>query len=300
MRSVEPMRERRTCGAARKRRRSPRAAMLLEVLISIAILMLAIVGIGSQVYQSLKTVEYTEKLNRALMLAEWVLAEMDLGNEEEDRLIEVHGEEGEGTFGERYPGFGWRIKREPTDVAELDLITLDILTGNPEEDSVEDWKVLHSVYLLRPVIAELDPADFGMPSEEEIGLFAAATPPDAAGGVGDAGELPTEVEDLLAALPSPIQDIFQRFMNGEAVPLDEVRAAFGELSAEDLLGLMMVPGLFDMLGGGIGGMGGGLLGGGGTSDIQQALQGGAGSSLTGQGNADGALRQQLENIMPSR
>jgi len=42
------------------------------------------------------------------------------------------------------------------------------------------------------------------------------------------------------------------------------------------------------------------MGGGGTSDIQQALQGGAGSSLTGQGNAGGALQKQLENIMPSR
>jgi len=300
MRSVEPIGDGRFRGAARTRRSTRRAAMLLEVLISIAILVLAIVGIGSQVNQSLKTVEYTDQLNRALMLAEWVLAEMDLGNEEEDRLIEVHGEEGEGTFGERYPGFGWRIKREPTDVEELDLITLDILTGNPEEDSVDDWDVLHSVYLLRPVIAELDPADFGMPSEEEIGLFAAATSSDVTGATGDTGELPTGVEDMLAALPSPIQDIFQRFMNGEAVPLDEVRAAFGELSAEDLLGLMMVPGLFNMLGGDIGGLGSGLMGGGGTSDIQQALQGGAGSSLTGQGNAGGALQKQLENIMPSR
>ena len=46
-------------------------------------------------------------------------------------LIDLRGDEGEGTFDERYPGFGWRVKREPTEVENLDLITIEILQGNP-------------------------------------------------------------------------------------------------------------------------------------------------------------------------
>ncbi len=235
------------CGLARGR---GRGAMLLEVLISIAIIVLAITTIGGMVGQSLKTAEFTNNLNRALMLAEWALAEMDLGSyDDEDRLIDMTGEEGEGTFGETYPGFGWRITREPTDVEDLDLITLEILQGNPEEDSVGDWRLLHTVYAYRPVVAELDPADFGMPSEDEIGQFASASLPTEGGtdAMGDATEMITE--ELLALLPAPVQDITQRFLSGESVPLDEIRAAFGELTTEDFLGMMTMPSVLGMLGG---------------------------------------------------
>lgn len=236
--------------------------MLLEVLISLAIIVLAIGTLGSQVSQSLRSAEYTDKLNRALMLAEWVLAELDLPAEEEDKLIELEGEEGEGLFGERYPGFGWRIKRESTDTENLDLITLDILHGAPEDESTEEWEVLHSVYCLLPIVPEVDPTDFGMPSEEEIGLLAAAgaTGPDGAPATGDMSELPPDLEEILSALPGPIQDIFRRFMGGEAVPLDEIRAAFGELTTEDLLGLLATPALFGMLSGDMSGLTSQLMG----------------------------------------
>ncbi|MBN1344491.1 MAG: hypothetical protein JXQ73_17510 [Phycisphaerae bacterium] len=281
--------------------------MLLEVLISVAIMVLAIATIGSQVNQALKTADYTDKLNRGLMLAEWALAEMDLSMDSEERIIDLQGEEGEGTFGERFPGYGWRIKREPTDTENFDLITLDILTGDPESESVGDWKVLHSVYALRPIVAEVDPADFGMPSEEEIGLLAAASATGADGQATDASELPAGFDELLAALPAPLQEIFQRFLGGEAVPLDEVRAAFGELTTEDMLSLVTAPGLLGLLSGGVGGLSGGaaggatgdaaggldqaLQGGGNTNAIQQMLQGGAGGA---------SLQKQLQNLMPGR
>ncbi len=256
---------------------SRRAAMLLEVLISIAIMVLAIATIGAQVSNSLNAADYTDKLNRGLMLAEWVMAEMDLPAEEEDRLVDIHGEEGEGTFGERYPGFAWRIRREPTDVDNLDLISLEILTGDPEEPDLDSWDVLHTVYALRPIVAEFDPTDFGMPSEEDIGLLAAATPPTGEDGTVP-GALPPELEELLAALPMPMQEIFQRILGGEPVPMDEIRTAISELTAEDLLGLLTTPALFGVLTGGMGGMMGG--GGGGIPGLEQLLGGGAGGADT--------------------
>jgi hypothetical protein len=275
--------------------------MLLETLLCVAILALAISIIGSQVNESLNAAEYTNNLNRALMLAEWVLAEMDMVSmDDEDRLIELRGEEGEGTFGERYPGFGWRIKIEPTDVEELDLVTLDILVGDVEEDTIDDdWKVIYSAYALRPVVAEVDPTDFGMPSEEEIGMLAMAQPPSAEG-VPDpfSGELPAELEELLAALPGPIREIFTRLFGGEPVPLDEIRAAVAELTTEDLLGMLLNPSLLGMLGG-MGGLPGGMgaLGGlnglpdvGGIGDLPKALQGGGSGQLPG----------SLQNLMPGR
>jgi hypothetical protein len=278
--------------------------MMLEVLVSIAIMVLAIATIGGQVSLSLKTVEYTDKLNRALMLAEWVLAEMDLGMEEEDRLIDIRGEEGEGIFGERYPGFGWRIEREPTDVDNLDLITLDILHGDPEAGSVEDWDVLHTVYALRPVVAELDPSDFGMPSQEEIGLLAATAPPTGVDGSAGAG-LGAGMEQmdlLLSLLPAPLQEIFQRFLGGEPVPLDEIRAAFGELTSEDLLGMVTMPGLLGMLGGDTDALFGQMLGGGaGPAGLDQALDGAdVDPEDVLQGGADESVRKRLERLAPRR
>jgi len=283
------------------RSRKRQGAMLLEVLISIAILAVTIATIGSQVNQSLQAAAYTDKLNRALMLAEWVLAEMDLGTDEEDRLIDLIGEEGEGAFGERYPGFGWRIEVEPTDVDNLDLVILDILHGDPESESVEDWRVLHSVYALRPVMAEVDPSDFGMPSEEEIGLLASATPPtDGGGGIGD---LPPGLEELLAALPTSVQEIMQRLLSGEPVPLDEIRAAYAELTVEDLLGILTVPGLLDMVGVNMGGMpsslgnmGAGMGGlGGGLGGLLGGLFGGGDTGPSGRddgADADGSRRNR--------
>ncbi len=274
--------------------------MLLEVLISLAIIVLAIGTLGSQVSQSLRSAEYTDKLNRALMLAEWVLAEMDLPAEEEDKLIDLEGEEGEGLFGERYPGFGWRIKRETTDIENLDLITLDILNGDPEEVSTEEWEVLHSVYCLLPTVPEVDPTDFGMPSEEEIGMLAAASATGADGDQAtDMTELPPDLEEILNALPGPIQDILRRFMGGEPVPLDEIRAAFGELTTEDLLGLLATPALFGMLSGDMSGLTSQLMGDKAPGGLDQALDPAQGG-MPDPSQLGDEIPQQLQDLMTNR
>jgi hypothetical protein len=266
--------------------------MLLEVLIAIAILALAIAFIGGQVDQSLRSAEYSDQLNRALMLAECVLAELELGpvQDDKDRLIDLRGDQGEGTFGERYPGFGWRVKREPTEVENLDLITIEILQGDPEDSAVDQWKTLHSVYTLRPILPNLDPADFGMPTEQDIDMLALASAQTqgdqnamTGGGTGPLAGLPPQLEELMAALPPPIQEIVQRFLGGEPVPVEEIRTAVGELTLDDMLSLAMLPGLVSLLSGAnLGGLGGqlpgGLGGGGGLGSLQQML-GGLGGDL---------------------
>lgn len=270
--------------------------MLLEVLISIAFLTMAIATIGGQVSASLQSAEYTDQLNRALMLTEWIIAEMELGPAIDDRgrLIRLRGEEGEGTFEERYPGFGWRVKQEPTEIPNLLLITVEILHGNPEEKSVENYKTLHTVHTLRTTIPQLDRGGLGIPSDDEVASLGLS---EGTGGLpipgmsGGTAQIPPELEQVLAALPGPIQEILQRFLSGEQVPLDEIRMAIGELTTDDVLGLMMMPGVLSLLaGGGMSGLTGQMPGGGGFDIFQQMLSGAGAGGLQGQwGNLMGML-----------
>lgn len=291
------------CGVGSRRRgfRGVRAAVLLEVLISIALLAIAITIIGEQVNASMRSAEYCDKMNRALMLAEAVLAEIELGptTDERDRFIQILGEEGQGLFGDEYPGYGWKIIREPTEVENLDLLTIEILNGPPEDKAIDDWKVMRAVYTLRPNrLPSLDPNDFGMPTGQDLEAAAAAgaaatSQPSGAGGAaggeasGSATGLPSQVEELLQALPPAIQEIVQRFLSGEAVSLMDINAAVGDLTMEDMLSLASNPSILALLSGGAltGMMPGGLPGG--MGGLAQAL-GGAGG---------GGLEDQLGNLL---
>ncbi len=303
-----------------------RAAMLLEVLISVAILVLAISTIGGQVGESLRSAEYTNDLNRAVMLTESVLSEMDLIMDEEDRLIDLDGEEGEGTFGERYPGFGWRIKREPTEIENLDLVTVQILRGSEESESVEDWKVLHSAYVLKltPGVATIGLSGFGLSEEQltalnsgDYGTGSWSVDTSGTGGMDASAAAGSMMDELLNFLPEPLRDPFQRFAAGEDVPPEDFKAAIGELTVDDLLGLAAMPQLLSMLGGDMSGLSQLTGGSGGLGDLKKAMQGGGGlsdlknllqgagdlpagaSSLIPDGGA-GALRGNLSDLTSNR
>jgi hypothetical protein len=147
-----------------------RAALLLEVVIALSIMVTAMAFVGAQLVGGMQYVGYSDQQARAGELADRMLALLELDMTASAQLIEDLSAEGD--FKEQYPGYMWRATVRPlTDVAGLNQVTLEILyQPDPDLQDVSDIDqagVVQRLHLLKADPGRLDlEADFGVPAEQ--------------------------------------------------------------------------------------------------------------------------------------
>jgi hypothetical protein len=105
-----------------------RAALLLEIVVALAVLVTAIGLLGAQLVGGLNMTSYSEEQLRASLLADRLLALVQLDPDMQRRMTE--DDEIEDEFGKEYPGYYWRVTTEPLDpehADELKLVTIQVL-----------------------------------------------------------------------------------------------------------------------------------------------------------------------------
>ncbi len=145
------------------------AYLLLEVVIATGLLVVALAIIGAQIQDSGTAIHRMQRRLEAVRLAEQQFAYLDLGLLELDSVDEVQ----EGDFGSRFPDWGWVIVTEPTAVAAIFRLRLEVLhhirEGDYREDTFahDDAEIVYSAYAIRAAPRSVDfSLDFGMTDEE--------------------------------------------------------------------------------------------------------------------------------------
>lgn len=236
--------------------------VLMEVLVALAILILGLTVIGSQVRTSWRASRLMERKYKAVLLAESMLATLDTGlpvpleldNEVEgdwqewDELFVDPGEESRHLpLGDLFPEYAWRLTVEPSGVEELTFVALEILfdpsrRNTEEEYDFDEAEVLQTLYLLRATPSRLDlTRDFGMDVEQAEELA------EELAGVGEFGLDPydldpglfrdLEFEELIEVLPPLLQALGLDLDSILPMLPEELRAAMqaaeDELEAEE-------------------------------------------------------------------
>ncbi len=120
-------------------RRSDRpAALLLEVVVALAVLVTAIGLLSAQLAGGLHMTSWAEEQLRASLLADRILALVQLDPQMQRRMDEAEDLEDE--FGKDYPGYFWRVHHQPLEREsedELRLITIQVLY-QPDPDRPEN------------------------------------------------------------------------------------------------------------------------------------------------------------------
>jgi general secretion pathway protein I len=91
------------------------------VLVAVAVMAIALVGILKANYQSLSALAESRARTTAALLAGNKLAEVEAAGAGQ-------WNEFQGDFGEEYPGFTWRVESEPTTEARLVRVAVTVLT----------------------------------------------------------------------------------------------------------------------------------------------------------------------------
>ncbi len=203
-----------------------RAAMLLEVIVSIGLLLFGMVMVGLQVNAGLDAARRCDIGTRALMLADTKLSELDAGFLQP----ELYEEELKGDFAVRYPsytrvlypGYTWRMTMDLTDIDGFYKVKLEIgfneegakeqLEDPDYELDIEDEGTLikRTVYRLCPKPADANPErDFGLTEEQADRFFEALTEAAATGltGVPEGGDDAIDAERAAELL----RDLMQSF-----------------------------------------------------------------------------------------
>ena len=144
-----------------------RAAVLLEVLVTVTLIVMFMAMIGSQILSSLRAADTIERKQTAMLLAESLSGRLQAG------AFEPTDEQMEGDFGETYPGWTWRITIQPTDDEELMRVSLHVFYEDPEVEVVatETPVPALSVHTLWPMPPQMDlVSDFGLTEEQAIAL----------------------------------------------------------------------------------------------------------------------------------
>ena len=121
-----------------------RAALLLEIIVALTIMVSAMAFVGAQLIGGLRMVAYADQQARAGELADRMLAILELDTEATARLVLDLTDEGD--FGEQYPEYMWRVTVEPlTDVVGLNQISIEILYQNDPESygEIDGAKLVH-------------------------------------------------------------------------------------------------------------------------------------------------------------
>jgi len=209
--------------------------VLLETVIATGLLVLGLAVIGAQVQKSYFGAKHMERRERARMLAESKLAELDTGLLE----FESFDEEFEEEFGPLFPHYGFRITIEPTVTEELNLVTLEILHLIRDYDNddfdFDEAKVLHTLYTFRLTPRPLDlSVDFGMEEEqlEELELAASDVGLDIDPYEWDSRIIATlDVEELIQFVPAMMKAFGLTLRDIQGLP-PEVREALKGLQSE--------------------------------------------------------------------
>jgi len=121
--------------------------ILLEVLLSMAILALGVAAIGGQMYQALRASQNADRMARAVLLAESLLSELDSG-----LILPEQEQEGDFyPFGAHYDGWMWRMIIDPTEDEGVYLVTVEVYYGHYEytEDNLDDKDLIYEAHALR-------------------------------------------------------------------------------------------------------------------------------------------------------
>ncbi|TWT40318.1 hypothetical protein RAS1_40260 [Phycisphaerae bacterium RAS1] len=144
-----------------------RAALLLEVVIALTIMVAAIAMLGSQLVNGLQLVQIDEKQTRGAELADRMLSLLEMDQELLQRVFT--DQEDSGDFGEAHPGYFWRVHLEPTPTVGLGQVTLTILFNEDQErlDSIDAAKPVRTVSLLKADPGKINLAtDFGLAEDQ--------------------------------------------------------------------------------------------------------------------------------------
>ena len=155
-----------------------RAMVLLEVVLGLALLMIAMGVIGFTFRNGQYYIDRSEKLTRAMLMTEKIIVEMDSG------LLAMDEREMAGTFmtdgvTESMPGMSFQVVAEPSpSVLGLLNIDINIYMGNPEDE--ETRQLILETHLVRPLPQGLDfERDFGL-DQDQIEQLTDAIPGGAA------------------------------------------------------------------------------------------------------------------------
>lgn len=168
-----------------QRRFQETAALLLEVVVALALMIASLAILGAQLRSGILTMRTAEEMNRGVALVDRLMALMELDLELQARLFE--DQEREGDFGDQYPGYFWELELEPLEITELEdeeildadedelpaLFRMDItiLYDPPDEDdplgSFEEARDLYTVHMIRATPPQIDlTEDFGIAAEQ--------------------------------------------------------------------------------------------------------------------------------------
>jgi len=171
-----PLIKRGKASRGRARRRS--AAVLLEVVLALALLMIAMGVIGFTFRNGEYFIERSERLTRAMLMTEKLIVEMDSG------LLAMDEREIAGTFmtdgvSETMPGLSFEVVTEPSpSIVGLLNIDINVYMGNPEDE--DSRQLVLQTHVVRPLPQGLDfERDFGL-DQEQIEQLTEAIPGGAA------------------------------------------------------------------------------------------------------------------------
>ncbi len=192
----------------RSRRRSliSRAALLLEVVVSLTIMVAAMGLLCGQLAGGLNMTAYTESELRASLLADRVLCLLELDPELKLLVNQLEDEDLEDEFGDEYPGYFWRITVEPLE-RELETIKLVhvAVLHQPDEDrqdSIDGARIVRHLAFLRAEPATVDLVEELGVSEDMLDQIEAMVP------ISDFDPHAVDLQALLALLDEDLLAAF--------------------------------------------------------------------------------------------
>lgn len=219
--------------------------MLLEVLVSMALLLLAMAVVGGQVRSSLSVADTVNINSRAVLLADSKISEVAAGV-----LHPKLDDETRGNFGIAFPGYTWRMRVEPSEIDDTAFFAVRLEIGfNPraiplqtadpaaEIDFEDDGTVIvHTVYRLMPRPADLDLGrDFGLPLDKLQEMAASSPVQDKEDGEGEGGGSGRQQGGI--GDPAELIDLIMGFLSAHPEILTDTGSinmdAISELPAED-------------------------------------------------------------------
>jgi hypothetical protein len=249
-----------------------RAALLLEVVIALTILVAALGVLGGQLAGGLDMTAYAEQQTRAAQLTDRVMGLLELDPEILERFVDEDVVDGD--FGDSHPGWFWRVSLEPTDVENLARVKLEVLyQSDPDrQERIDDARPVRTVHLLKTPPPQIDLArDFGV-DEEQLQQITESLPiPGLENGNLDPLALaqaitPETLPELLPALLPLIQQFLGAGLPPDATP-------------EDLTSLLG-DGLSGLSGGAPAGASGGEQGGGVPGGLREIIRSAIGDQVS--------------------
>ncbi len=167
--------------APRNDNSAQRGALLLEVVVALAILVASIGLLSSQLVTGMNLTTYSEEQTRAAYLADEVLSRIELDPNMHLLLSELgESDELEEEFGDRHPGYFWRITMEPVEPEREDLfvVTVEILfQRDPDDiDNIDGAESVRRLVFLKAEPAKIDLAEDAGLDEAMIEQLRAAVP----------------------------------------------------------------------------------------------------------------------------